>query len=150
MENKTILIGAGILLLLAMVGGFIVLRGNQSVSTGTIDILPSPGTQNELGTISPTPSLTPTKEIAISGGEYQFSPQSITLNKGDVVALTFKNSGAFPHDLVIDELGVTTRVINPGESDTVTFTADKAGTFSYYCNVDGHREKGMEGKVTVK
>jgi uncharacterized cupredoxin-like copper-binding protein len=34
---------------------------------------------------------------------------------------------------------------------TSTVTADlKAGTYKFYCSVDGHRAAGMEGTLTVR
>lgn len=46
--------------------------------------------------------------------------------------------------------GVKTKVINGGETDTVEFTPDKAGSFEYYCSVGKHRAMGMKGTVTVE
>jgi hypothetical protein len=40
--------------------------------------------------------------------------------------------------------------VGAGASDVVEFTADKAGTFEYYCSVGNHRAMGMKGTLTVK
>ena len=40
--------------------------------------------------------------------------------------------------------------IPPGGSATVEFVAEKAGEYTFYCPVPGHREKGMEGKLIVE
>lgn len=54
------------------------------------------------------------------------------------------------HDFVIDELNIRTKRIAGGESDSVTFTADKTGAFEYYCSVGNHREMGMKGRLIVE
>lgn len=89
------------------------------------------------------------KDFTVTGQNYSFTPNKLTVSKGDKVKITFKNSGGF-HDLVIDEFNVSTKKIQSGEEDTVTFTADRAGSFQYYCSVDGHRSMGMWGTLTVK
>lgn len=54
------------------------------------------------------------------------------------------------HDLIIDELGVKTPVIHTAEAATATFTASKTGSFVYYCNIPGHKDKGMWGTLVVQ
>jgi uncharacterized cupredoxin-like copper-binding protein len=67
------------------------------------------------------------------------------------VTIVSKNPQATDHDIAIDGNGVNAKgavVNNGGESK---FTVDlKPGTYSFYCSVDGHRQAGMEGKLTVK
>jgi len=54
------------------------------------------------------------------------------------------------HDVTIDEFNAATDQLYELDSeDTITFVADIEGTFSYYCNVPGHRSAGMEGKFIV-
>lgn len=89
------------------------------------------------------------KEFVVEGSEYKFSPASIIVNKGDDVKLTFKNIGLTGHNFVIGELGVSTRVISPGSTETVQFVAGKSGTFAFYCSVPGHRPAGMEGEIVI-
>ena len=89
------------------------------------------------------------KGFTISAGSYFFNPKVMAVNKGDTVRITLINSGGF-HDLKIDEFGVATKQLQNGQSDTVTFVADKAGSFEYYCSVGSHRAMGMKGTLTVK
>jgi len=90
------------------------------------------------------------REIEVEGSEFSFSPSSITFAQGEKVRLTFKNTGKNPHNFVIDELGVSTKTIPGGGSDTVEFTAGKSGTFTFYCAVGNHRQQGMEGELNVQ
>ncbi len=90
-----------------------------------------------------------TQEVTLDASEFKFSPATLTFKKGQAVRLTLKNVGKMPHDWVVDELGVRTKVIPSGDTDTIEFTPEKAGTFEYYCSVGQHRANGMFGKLTV-
>jgi nitrite reductase (NO-forming) len=66
------------------------------------------------------------------------------------VKIIFKNEGKAPHNLVIQGLGIGTRTIGVGQTDTIEFTAPSSGTYTFYCSVPGHRAAGMEGRLEVK
>lgn len=100
-------------------------------------------------TTTQAPSAPTTKEFTVVGDNYSFAPNMLTVNKGDKVKITFQNKNGF-HDFVIDELGVNSGKINGGQEKIVEFTADKAGSFEYYCSVGSHRAMGMKGTLTVK
>ena len=92
---------------------------------------------------------TTTKTFNITGGNFYFVPNKITVNQGDKVTFVMTNAGGF-HNLVIDELGVKTAMVKTGEVVTATFTASKKGSFVYYCGVRGHKQRGMFGTLTVQ
>lgn len=96
-----------------------------------------------------TATTTKQKTFNITGGNFYFVPNKITVNKGDSVTFVMTNAGGM-HDLVIDDLGVKTPLIKTGETTTVTFTASKTGSFVYYCSVPGHKSKGMWGTLVVQ
>lgn len=102
-------------------------------------------------TVAPTqtPELTPTKEFTVDGSNFAFKPKTLTVAKGDVVKINFKDDDGF-HNLVIDGYNVKTETIKTGNMSSVTFVADKVGTFEYYCSVPTHKDKGMTGTLTVK
>lgn len=54
------------------------------------------------------------------------------------------------HDWVVDEFNAKTKVIQTGQSDSAEFTADKIGTFEFYCSVRIHHKKGMAGKLIAE
>lgn len=95
------------------------------------------------------PSLVADVTIDVEGVNYSFSKTSIEVNEGDVVRINFQSKGGF-HDWVVDEFNAHTDQVNPGTLTSVTFIADKAGTFEYYCSVGQHRAHGMVGKLIVK
>lgn len=90
------------------------------------------------------------REITIEGSEFKFSINTLTFKNGQPVRLIFKNAGEMPHDWVVDELEVRTKIIEGGQEDVIEFTPDKAGAYEYYCSVGKHREMGMKGKLTVE
>jgi len=64
----------------------------------------------------------------------------------------FNNPASLGHDVVIEDADgnevARTDVITGSETST---TADlQPGTYTYFCSVDGHRDAGMEGTLTVK
>jgi plastocyanin len=88
------------------------------------------------------------KEVTITNDGYDYMPAEIRVNVGDTVRLTYENGGGF-HDWVLDEFDAATQRITGGQSDTIEFTADRAGTFEFYCSVGNHRALGMVGDFVV-
>ncbi len=80
---------------------------------------------------------------------FVFTPTTITAKVGQTVNVTIENAGALEHTFLIDEFGVNSGTIAAGATQTVTFTPDKAGTFTFYCNTPGHKEGGMTGLLTI-
>lgn len=134
--NKTILIL--VVAMLAVIGGYFILQGNSQQSP-------------EEKTSSPEEGVTIiSREFVVEGKEYSFSPSSVSVNAGERVRVTFKNTGGAVHNFVIQDLGVGTRTISPGQTDTVEFTAPSSGTYTFICSVPGHAIGGMLGDLLVK
>jgi len=87
--------------------------------------------------------------VSLTGQPFAFSQTEIRVKEGDVVRINF-SSAQGTHDWVVDEFDARTAVVNTGGSSSVTFTANKAGEFEYYCSVGSHRELGMVGKLIVE
>ena len=100
-------------------------------------------------TASPT-SNAQTQKFTVTGSEFAFTPSTLTVKSGQLVEITFKNMGKYPHNLTITDLNVSTKTINPGESDTLTFTPTKTGSFGFLCTVPTHADRGMKGTLTVQ
>ena len=62
------------------------------------------------------------------------------------------NSGKETHSLEIEGNGVELRLpADLARGDDASLDVNlKPGTYTVYCPVDGHRQKGMETKITVK
>lgn len=89
-------------------------------------------------------------ELTVNGGMFYYKPNALKVKQGQTVKVTFVNDGGW-HDFNIDELNVHSAVIKEaGAKTTVTFVADKVGTFEYYCSVMQHRQKGQVGTLTVE
>lgn len=128
---------------------------SQKPSTITTDVETN-NKENLTGTEATTTenttpaAVTPeTKTFTVEGRNFAFFPNTITVHKGDRVKIIFQNTGGV-HDFVIDEFKARTKVISAGQQDIVEFTADKEGSFEYYCSVGTHRQMGMAGTLTVK
>jgi cytochrome c oxidase subunit 2 len=86
--------------------------------------------------------------IRITAKNFQFSPDSITLKKGEPVVFEI-SSGDRKHGFSLRAFGVRTDVL-PGKVSRIRLTPDKTGKFTFSCDVfcgDGHEE--MTGTVIV-
>lgn len=88
------------------------------------------------------------KEFNVTNQGFTFNPKNISVKKGDKVKITFKNGGG-THDFRIEVYNIGTEVLQNGMSQSIEFTADKEGTFEFYCSVGNHRAMGMKGTFTV-
>jgi cytochrome c oxidase subunit 2 len=89
------------------------------------------------------------KTFNVTASNYKFSTSAMSVNKGDTVRITLKNTDG-THDLKVDGYDVKTKLLSSGQEDTIEFTADKIGTFDFYCTYGNHRQMGMKGTLTVK
>ena len=86
--------------------------------------------------------------IHITAKKFDFSPDSITLKKGESVVLEISSADR-EHGFNLRAFGVRTNV-SPGKVSRIRFTPDKTGKFTFSCDVfcgDGHEE--MTGTIVV-
>jgi len=89
------------------------------------------------------------REFTINGGHYAFQPQTIEVNRNDLVKIAF-TAQDIPHSFTIDEYRIVKRA-GVGQTVTFEFRADRAGTFSYYCNLTQDEKcRNMKGRLVVK
>jgi uncharacterized cupredoxin-like copper-binding protein len=89
-------------------------------------------------------------KVPVTESEFKIVLPKTTLAAG-VYEFDAKNDGKLAHDLVIDGPGVSnekTPVFGAGKSETLKVTL-KSGTYDFYCSVPGHKQAGMDVKVTV-
>ena len=80
---------------------------------------------------------------------YGYSEERIVVQEGDTVTINLTSSDGF-HDWVVDEFNAATEKIMAGDTTSVTFVADEAGEFEFYCSVGSHRQLGMVGTLVVE
>lgn len=108
------------------------------------------------GTETPAGEAPPESDAAADGSTLQlvgtdrltFDPDTLTAPTGEItIELTSDN---VVHDVVIEELD-DLQVVEaaPGSTDTGTVEL-KAGEYTFYCSVPGHRAAGMEGVLIVE
>ena len=100
---------------------------------------------------TPAASAGATLQVAADpSGSFAYDKKSLTAKAG-AVTIEFTNDSQVPHNVTIeqgeDEQGATDTI--QGSKTSKSFTL-KAGTYSFYCSVDGHEAAGMKGTLTVQ
>ena len=103
--------------------------------------------------------------------DFAFTPNNVNLKVGQVVQLSIQNDGAVDHDLK-SEIPIASltyqQADNPldeqqeniakaaldidygvGHKGQVSFVPKQAGSYTFFCDVAGHREAGMQGMFVV-
>jgi outer membrane protein assembly factor BamB/plastocyanin len=99
----------------------------------------------------PATNSASTVSLAPKGDQLLFDTDKLTAKAGKLT-VKFTNDSAISHDVVVSTqankvLGKTPVFDGGTKSFNVTL---KAGTYTYYCSVPGHRQAGMQGTLTVK
>ena len=149
--RKPMLILAAVLATLALVAAGCGGSDNNDSSSGSN----SSGSSGSGGGSTSEPSsggggggATKLKLTADPSGALKFDKTSLSAKPGKVT-ITMDNPSSTPHAVEVEGNGVekVTKTLTKG---TASLTADlKAGKYEFYCPVDGHRQAGMEGTLTV-
>lgn len=98
----------------------------------------------------------------------RFSPDQITVKKGETVKFVLKNEGQMLHEFVLGTQKVLEEHaalmlkfpnmehsepymahVPVGKSKELVWTFNRAGTFDFACLIAGHYQAGMKGQITV-
>ena len=89
------------------------------------------------------------REFTVVGDHFAFAPSTLPVNRNDLVKITF-TAQDMAHSFTVDDYRIVKRA-GAGQTVTFEFRADKAGTFSFYCNLSqDERCKNMKGTLTVR
>ena len=91
--------------------------------------VPASGPVPEEAPVEAQPPAAAPKTIDVEIKGFQFNPATITINAGDTVRWTNKDSAG--HTATADDKTFDTGMLKTGQSGQVTF--DKPGTYAYHC-----------------
>lgn len=112
---------------------------------GKDDSEPAPSTEESATMIK----TQPVREFDMTAKRYSFNPSTIRVNQGDLVRITVESTDV-SHGIAIREYDINVE-LPPGQTKIIEFTADKKGTFNFYCSVfcgSGHSR--MTGTLIVE
>ena len=101
------------------------------------------------GAKSETTASSGAHQVAVKESEFKIQLPKTTFAPGSYT-FAVSNDGKLPHDLVVMGPGGKkgTSTIAPGSSATLTVSLEK-GSYDFYCSIPGHKQAGMDDKVTV-
>lgn len=89
------------------------------------------------------------REFTVVGDHYAFSPATITVDRNDLVKITF-TARDIAHSFTIDSYRIAKRAAQGG-TITFEFRADQPGSVPFYCNLTADPKcKDMKGTLTVR
>ncbi len=145
MESKTPLsgTGAGCLLRGLMSGRKVGWIASVAVMASMVSALAGPS----LGDARVLPSAhAATAVVNVTAVEYKFTLSTKRARTGKVT-FRIKNKGKLAHNFSINH--VTSKLIAPGGSASITVNFKKKGNYGYRCTVPGHAALGMKGTFTI-
>lgn len=97
----------------------------------------------------PVPPITPQERtFQIDARQFAYSPSELQVNTADTVTIQLVSTDVV-HGLYLDGYNIFVEA-DPGQTQALTFVADKPGSFRFRCNVIcGAMHPFMIGKLTV-
>ena len=131
------------------IGGGNTTEGGDMVAPATPSAAGStPAVTQSEGAATPEAGSDGVLALSIDAVDIAFSLALIEVPADTDVAITVNNIGSIQHDLKIDNPEFWTGMLSPSQSATVVVNLP-AGSYTFYCTVDGHAEAGMWGTITA-
>ena len=86
---------------------------------------------------------------ALASADMKFGQTELRARVGETVALRLENSDSQRHYFDVDELNVHV-AMPPSTAALALFRPSTPGTYTFYCQVPGHREAGMVGTLIIE
>lgn len=90
--------------------------------------------------------------VQISETDFQLDPADVSVKPGSVT-FEVSNDGDTTHSLEVEgpaEEQQLSSELAPGDTGELTVDLSEPGTYEMYCPVDGHKDMGMTGEITVE
>ena len=88
------------------------------------------------------------REIYMEASQFDFDPETIVVYEGETVEITATSTDV-THGFGLDEYDID-QVLEAGEEETIRFTAEEPGTYTFRCTVFcGAGHGGMQGELIV-
>ena len=135
-----------LLLFVGMMTAVVVLARESSEAEA------KPETTTEASTTTATTTTTTTNaatSVPVTETEFKIALPKTSLAAGSY-SFEVANEGKIEHDLVIEGTGVDEKTPTIEAGKTATLKVDlKPGTYDVYCSIPGHKQAGMDVKLTV-
>lgn len=113
------------------------------------------------------------RTVEITIGDSSFTPDHLEVRKGEAVRFVVTNTSSIDHDFTLGDAATQTAhrqdmaeamaaghaahqhaganaiTVKPGETAKLAWRFTRTGSFEYDCNIPGHFEAGMHGRLTV-
>ncbi|MDO8390970.1 MAG: plastocyanin/azurin family copper-binding protein [Actinomycetota bacterium] len=115
-----------------------------------------------------TDSSAPVRVVEVTMADIRFGTESLAVAAGETVEFRFTNDGEIPHDAFIGDAAAQAQhdiemagmdghdhampggvTVQPGATESLTYTFEDAGELEIGCHQPGHYSAGMKIDVTV-
>lgn len=91
-------------------------------------------------------------EVTVRLTEFALDPADADAGEAGLIEIAVVNAGDAPHSLAVVTPAGPVELdgrIEPGGRQTLAVDLDTPGAYDWYCPLDGHRERGMDGSISV-
>jgi len=108
---------------------------------------PAAGTEYTLKTLSDSTGLA---FVGVGGSIDGVRNPTLNVATGETVKVNLIDGDGAEHTISFPDFNATSSSVTKKDDQTsVTFTANQAGNFEYFCTMTGHKQAGMTGQLTV-
>ena len=97
------------------------------------------------------PATAGNARLTVSEAEFSLAPAQARIARAGMVTITVRNRGTIQHALAVHGSSgeVRTAAIAPDGTAKLTVDLGTAGSYQWFCPLDGHRARGMRGTIVV-